>query len=458
MRDLFATLPDDPPPLSPGYLDTVLTRGRRAVRRHRIAAAAVWAAVVLVLAGLVVPGVALPARPATPAAKPGLPDHFAGYSLLTSTVAAAPPGRAIALYGYGNGETVNMFQSLVVGADGDTYRRVDAMEERDRPSALLAPDGTRVLLGDDRGATGDLILVDLITGTRRSIPIGGRVGVRLLAWSPDGRHVAYSAAPLSGTDEFGTVNVVEAEVARTGTLRLLDLETGRSTEVPAIRPAWTAAFAPDSRRIAVQVGQVAHLIDLDGREHGSVQIPSGRELAAEVGWSPDGRLLATVPWIYEGPLNGTTGGDTGHHGTFLWKVGDIEFVPVTGSGTPPAPVPDVVQLLGWRSMGSVVVATINAAGHMSMAEVQVGAGTRRTLSRFDTGSTCELGIESCQLFDLHLATGLLPELGVRHSGRPQRGPWPTLLTAVLGVVVLGAAFLLWRRQRPPASLRQHHME
>ncbi|MGW4152081.1 hypothetical protein ACWEDF_02840 [Micromonospora chersina] len=452
MRDLFATLPDDPPPMLPGYLDTVLTRGRRAVRRHRIGAAAVWAAVVLVLAGLVVPGVALPSRPATVAAKPGLPDRFAGYSLLTSTVTAAPPGRAIALYGYGNGETVNMFQSLVVGADGDTYRRVDAMEERDRPSALLAPDGTRVLLGDDRGATGDLILVDLTTGTRRPIPVGAPVGVRLLAWSPDGRHVAYSAAPLTGTGEFGTVNVVEAEVARAGTLRLLDLETGRSTEVPEIRPAWTAAFAPDSRRLAVQVGQTAQLIDLAGRVQGSVPIASGRELAAGVGWSPDGTFLATVPWLSDGP----SGGDTGH-ATFLWKSGDIQFVPLTGAGAPPPPVPDVTQLLGWRSAGTVLVATLDANGHASLVEVRLGAGARRTLSRFDTGRTCEWGTQSCQLFDLHLATGLLPELSVRHSGRPQRGPWPTLLTAVLGVVVLGAALLLWRRLRPPAPLRQHHL-
>ena len=243
-----------------------------------------------------------------------------------------------------------MFQPLVVGADGDTYRRVDAMEERNRPSALLAPDGTRVLLGDERGATGDLILVDLTTGKRRSIPLGDPVGVRLLAWSPDGRHVAYSAAPLTGSGEFGSVNFVEAEVARTGTLRLLDLSSGRSTEVPAIKPAWTAAFAPDSRRLAVQVGQTAHLIDLDGREYGSVHISRGRELAAGVGWSPDGRFLATMPWLSDGPFNGTTGGDTGH-GTFLWKVGNVEFVPLTGAGTPPAPVQDVVQLLGWRSRG-----------------------------------------------------------------------------------------------------------
>lgn len=446
MSELFTTRPDDPPPLPPGHPDAVLIPGRRSVRRRRIGTAAVSAVVVLLLAVLVVPGVQLPVPTGAPSTKPSLPDRFAGYSILTSTVAKAPPGRAIALYGYGNGETFNMFQSLVVGADGDTYRRVDALEERDRPSALLAPDGTRVLLGDERGATGDLILVDLGTGKRRSIPLGDPVGVRLLAWSPDGRHVAYSAAPLAGSGEFGSVNFVDPEVARTGTLRLLDLSTGRSTEVPPLRPAWTAAFAPDSGRLAVQVGQKAHLIDLDGREYGSVQIPVGRELAANVGWSPDGRFLATVPWISEGPFNGTAGGHTGH-GEFLWKVGNVDFVPVTDPSSAPPPVRDVVHLLGWRSAGSVVVASIDAAGHASLEEVQLDAGTRRTLSRFDTGRTCELGMQTCQIFDLHLASGLLPDLTLRSAGGPQRGPWPMLVKAVIGVLVLGATFLLLRRNR-----------
>ncbi|MEU7848280.1 hypothetical protein AB0B69_12785 [Micromonospora parva] len=447
MRELFATLPDDPPPLPPGYLDGVLTRARRSGRRRRLGVASVWVVAVLVLAVLIVPGVQGSVQPAAPSTRPSLPDRLAGYSLLTSTVAKAPPGRAIALYGYGNGETFSMFQSLVVGADGNTYRRVDASEQRNRPSALLAPDGTHVLLGDDRGATDDLILEDLTTGRRRSVPLGEAVGVRLLAWSPDGGHVAYSAAPLTNSGEFGSVNVVEAEVARTGTLWLLDLSTGRRTEVPTIKPAWTAAFAPDSRRLAVQVGQTAHLIDLDGREYGKVQIPAGRELAAEVGWSPDGRFLATEQWILDGPFNGTTGGDTGRHGTFLWKVGDVDFLPVTDTFTPPAAVPDVVQLLGWRSADTMVVATSDSAGHLALAEVQLGSGTRRTLSRFDTGRTCELGMQNCEVFDLHLAAGLLPELTVRDAGRPQRGPWPTPVNVVVAVAVLGAGYLLWRRTR-----------
>ena len=52
MRELFATLPDDPPPSPPGYLDTVLIRGRRSVRRRRLGTASVWLVVLLVLAVL----------------------------------------------------------------------------------------------------------------------------------------------------------------------------------------------------------------------------------------------------------------------------------------------------------------------------------------------------------------------------------------------------------------------
>jgi hypothetical protein len=58
---------------------------------------------------------------------------------------------------------------------------------------------------------------------------------------------------------------------------------------------------------------------------------------------------------------------------------------------------------------------------------------------------------------LHLATGLLPDLTVRHAGRPQRGPLPALVNVAIGVAVLGVAFLLWRRlrrSRPPRRPRR----
>ncbi|GAA1883136.1 hypothetical protein GCM10009687_59310 [Asanoa iriomotensis] len=404
--------------------------------------------VVVLLLALMVAGSAPSAlRTAGPVAGPSVPDRTAGYSTFTGSVTGAPPGRAIALYGYGNGELFNMFQSLVVGADRDTYRRVDAMEDRDRPSALLAPDGTHVLLGDERGATDDLILVDLATGERRSIPLGATVGVRLLAWSPDGRSVAYSAAPLTDTSEFGSVNVVEPAVARDGTLRLLDVASGSSTDLPSVEPPWTAAFAPDSRRLAVQVGQQVRLIGLDGTEFDTVDIAAGRELAPEVGWSPDGRFLATVPWVGDGPTGGFTG-----HGMFLWDSGDVSFVPLDDADSTPTAVPDVARLLGWRSADTMVVATVDDAQHVTLAEVDRATASRRTLSRFDTGSTCELHTQPCMVFDLHLATGLLPDLTVRDAGNPQRGGvGPIIVNSLVVATLLGAAYLLWRRLRRTGS-------
>jgi hypothetical protein len=58
-------------------------------------------------------------------------------------------------------------------------------------------------------------------------------------------------------------------------------------------------------------------------------------------------------------------------------------------------------------------------------------------------------MQTCRVFDLHLATGLLrSDLTVRNAGRPQRGPWPTPLTIAVGVAVLVTGYGLWRRFRP----------
>ncbi|MGI5246035.1 WD40 repeat domain-containing protein [Dactylosporangium sp. CA-139066] len=437
MRDLFAALPDDPaPPLASGYLDEVLTRGRRSVRRRRLGTAAAWTIIVLALAALLLPGVPLPARPASPAHHPSLPDHFAGYSVLTSTVERDAPGRAIAIYGYGNGETLNMFQPLVVGADGDTYRRVGALEERNGALGLLSPDGTQVILGDDRGPARDLVLVDLTTGRHRSIPLPAPLGVRLLAWSPDARYVAYSAGAVGPSD--GSSNFVESEVLRIGTLRLLDVTTGRSTEIPSIRGPWTAAFAPDGTRFAVQVATTAHILDLRGTEQAAIPLGDGHGLVAGAGWTPDGRYLTTVPWT----------GTELDHSTFLSLEVAATFVPLAGPATPPAAVEDVVRVLGWRDATHMIAATTNGSA-LSLTEINLTTGDRQILSNFDTAMTCELGMQHCEVYDLQLATGLLPDLTVRHARSPDRGPWPWLLRIPIAVALIAAAtlFRLLRRRR-----------
>src|SRR5437867_4179790 len=66
----------------------------------------------------------------------------------------------------------------------------------------LSPDGRRLVLSDPLDADGGLIVVDLIAGTARRIPLaagGGLVGASgWPAWSPDGRRIAYRGAIASG--------------------------------------------------------------------------------------------------------------------------------------------------------------------------------------------------------------------------------------------------------------------
>jgi Tol biopolymer transport system component len=66
----------------------------------------------------------------------------------------------------------------------------------------LSPDGRRLVLSDPLEADGGLIIVDLIAGAARRIPLvagGGLVGASgWPAWSPDGRWIAYRGAIASG--------------------------------------------------------------------------------------------------------------------------------------------------------------------------------------------------------------------------------------------------------------------
>jgi dipeptidyl aminopeptidase/acylaminoacyl peptidase len=452
VRELFASLPDEQaPPPPPGYLDTVLTVARRSARRRRAVTVAAWAAVLLAIVAVAVPLVRPPSQPASPSTRATLPSRFAGYSVLTADAGGSPAGRAIALYGYGNGELFNMHQPLVVGADRNTYRRIAAMQERELPPALLSPDGTHVLFGDDRSALTDLQLLDLTTGRQRPVPVGEAVGVRLLAWSPDGRYVAYGAAPVpENTDNIG--NFVDAEVARTGTLRILDLTTFASTPLPLATPVWTAAFAFDSRRIAVQVGQRLHLLDVSGAPTAApIDLPADRQLVGNVGWSLGGDAIATMPLPVDGQANGNTG-----HDTYLTERQTLTFVRAPGARAVPPPDLDAVQLLGWTSRSQVLVLDADAVGHLTIALVDLRDGSRRVLSRFDTGSTCEFGTQSCQVFDLQLATGLLPGVTVRDAGWAHRGPWPAWFALTVTVPAVSVAVLAWwlirrRTRRLPTS-------
>ncbi|MGZ5404068.1 MAG: hypothetical protein ACXWDL_05420, partial [Nocardioides sp.] len=69
-----------------------------------------------------------------------LPDRLAGYSYLTGDVSEAPPGRVMALYQHGFGvEFMDFPQAVVLAADVDLYRRLDAAEDRSGPESQGDP-------------------------------------------------------------------------------------------------------------------------------------------------------------------------------------------------------------------------------------------------------------------------------------------------------------------------------
>lgn len=211
--------------------------GRRRASRWRPLLSAAGVLGVLAAAA-VAPG--LLAQPAAPADGTVLPARLADLSLLTAPVSEAPAGPALLMYGQGSAgpRLLHTTQTVVVGVDGRTYRRLDEAERRGGPAepgtwqdapALLAPDGTRVAVGSV-GSAGDLAVVDLRTGRTRTHRTEWTGVVEPLAWSPDGTRLAYTVGDSGSA--------------------VLDLGSGASTRLAA--PATAAAFSPDGRRLAVQ--------------------------------------------------------------------------------------------------------------------------------------------------------------------------------------------------------------
>jgi hypothetical protein len=437
--DIDAGAPPEPAP-PPGYVEATLVRARRSVRRRRAAGAAV--AALAVLAAVVVvpwPGRVLDAAPAAPTG-PTLPAEFAAYSALTSAVPDSPPGRAIALYEFGSSELFTSWQTLVAGADRDTYRRVDVgVREQFDPTGtrLLSPDGTRVLLYDYPST---FVLLDLTTGaTTRMAGLDWtgdvEVSIRLLAWSPDGRTVAYGVpVPLPGDDAASSYFAGRPALD----LVLLDLRDGSSTRVPGSGPVWAAAYSPDGRTLALQRGPGhAWLATPEGTRLRELDLNGDHDLAPGVAFSPDGALLATLsPAEPDGPALG--------------------FVDATGGGRAvPRPLP-YDNVLGWRTPTSVVVQTwSDELDAEVLAEVSIWDGAVTVLSRFSRARVCEYLLQRCYAYRIQLASALLPGATIRPAD-PDRGPWPrwmwltlagATLIAVAAVTVIRTVRRRGRRRR-----------
>lgn len=412
----------------------------------------------LVVGGLVLlPALVLALLPggspvaADQSAAAGIPDRMAGYSYLTGDVSSSPPGRAVALFQHGWGvEFMDFPQAVVLGADADVYRRVDLAEDRATPEnqgdpgpMLLSPDGTSVAVGDHDSDRPDLAVLNLATGEVARHPVPGGRSVVPVAWSSDGRRVAYLISAAATSTTSGT----PAE----GDVGVLDLGSGEARALAGATRVWTAAFSPDSSEVAVQhsaaAGGALEVFALDGSGRRNLSLPAGHHLGGADAWSPDGALLATsrAPFPCLDLLEEAQWLACQREWESIPDV--IAFVAATAR---PAQVPTPVEVaiagqgrvLGWASAREVVVLTGHADAEGSdpdefwVTGVSLEDGAAERLSAVPTGGG-NYGVGRFQL-----AAALLPDLDVRAAGEPDRGRWPAALRVTAALLAAAAAGLL----------------
>lgn len=363
------------------------------------------------------------------AATPSLPATFATYSQFTSAVSADPGGRAIAVYEYGNPDSGSTWQTLVAGANRDSYRKLLGRgDDQSAQPYLLSPDGSQMLFYHPEKGTDEFTLLDLTTGqesTRHSVPWLSYIGaVQMLAWSPDGRYVAYSVpAPSPGTGRAED-SIVDGHPIEQ--LAILDVGHDTTVRYPAVQPVFGASFAPDGT-LAVQLDRRVWLGTVDGHQTGGFALPDGADLVSAVPWSPDGTRIPV-----------TTGESA---------YGFVD--PRLAQPTAPTVLSNVT-LLGWRAPSAVVALALDASsGVDQIVEVSLVDGQHRVLSRFPHPDRCEL-FSTCSVYQVQLASGLLSTATVRASD-PDRGlsvPLLRVCLVVAGVlVVLSLGLWLERRRR-----------
>jgi dipeptidyl aminopeptidase/acylaminoacyl peptidase len=347
-----------------------------------------------------------------------LPDRLADYSHLTADLSDAASGRAVALYQRGFGvEFLDAPQAVVLAADDDVYRRLDAAERRSGPQdqgdpgpMLLSPDGSAVALGDHDAHDPDLGVVDLSTGAVVDHPLPHARSVVPLAWSADGAQIAYLAGESPTNPHSGGPPV--------GDLFVLDLGSGEASPVPGVERAWMAAFSPDGRELAVrrsgQGNGGTSVVDLS---EGTVRVlPVAGALSSPAAWSPDGSLLA---------VSAPSG---------------LSFVEADGSAPEPVRLvlddPERAEFLGWTSDREVAVLERSGADTAHLVALPLDGGDARQLTTVDDLGSYGIG-------RLQLASALLPGIDVRVAAPPDRGPLPARFRIPLALLVgLAAAALV----------------
>ena len=393
-------------------------------RRDLVGGVALPLVTALATAALLAP---LTEAPAAPAGAVGFPERIASYSWWTPHLAPAQIEAATMLYQNGFGvELGDIPQSVVLGADGTTYRRLAAAEDRGIPAdqgdpaqSLLSADGTFVVVGG-QGRDGSVDVVDLAGLDTRSVAVGDGRSAVPLSIDASGRRVLL----LTSGEELS--RYADPALELRGELALLDLATSRLTPYELPGPAVSAAISPDGSLVAVDTEDAMLVLDAeDGR------IRHERErLAGPLGddaWSPSGTSIAVVG--QERALQVVSVSDA--------AVGARE-VPLDGSYS---------SVVGWGDDEHVLVhSTQDDEDNDSRIDVvDVRPGAEEPVSR-TVASYAQDPLTGAALGAVDLARDLAGEWAT--SGPVGAAPLAPLQVALLaGIAALGVR-LLGRRPRP----------
>lgn len=323
------------PPVPPA--DELWRRGRRRRRRRRTAAALACLFLVAALAWSppLRPGIALEPGEAGPAV---LPATVAEPHLWQRTVDGDANGPV--KLAFTTGHSLNLESALVLIGHDDSYR-LDYLSPGEE-AGNLSPDG-RWLLGQN--------LRDLVTGDTRDLdrPLTGIVPA---VWAPDSRTAVGVIMPDGGGTSYGPDG--EPLDGPDDEIVLVDVASGSVRTIATVPEAnrWHAAFSPDGRRLAIHapgVGRDSALTVMDVQAASTlrtVTLTESQRLAGPAAWTPDGAqilLTTTDGCVWDIPCTNRT-----------WHVQRVDVNTGTISDETARGRPGDPTLVAWRDGEPVV--------------------------------------------------------------------------------------------------------
>jgi tricorn protease len=167
----------------------------------------------------------------------------------------------------------------IIAPSDDIYEGTVAKTYTDGATELaVTQDGGRVAFV----VVGDIFWVDAKRGGEAKRLTDSPANDRNIAWSPDGKQIAFVSNRKVSPDDYGTYN-----------LYVVDVETGLTTQMTKnLQPEYNPVYSPDGKWIAYRRGVWGKYLVVVPSEGGTERIVADQIFLEDLAWSPDGKWLA----------------------------------------------------------------------------------------------------------------------------------------------------------------------